>query len=437
MRILYLLAAIIGIASPISNSHAAEMLQNGKKNGLTVQDILLLTLQNDQRIAAARYNIEIARADLSDAKSYFRPKINGIGRVAVNKVPDRLGFFGNTAEDGKSIYGGVEVEQQVLSFGRYSAMMGEGRAGVDQARYQLQAEENEILMEAVRAYLDYARTKKTYTAYTDYAADMADLLKRTKDKFDNQLIGRSEYLLVRSRWQQARANVTSTENDITRAYQRLAKLINKRQFDITADQVAFYQGNTPKTLALAIDQAQENDPRLKAAREISKAKKNAAQLAKANLHPKISLQGSVVRGKLEQRQTGEAIVGLNVELPIYNGGSGKARLRRAKSDASRAQALLSDEVANSEERVTAAWKILNSQIESEKMWLEAFQAETQAVDELKKEVDTQIRSLIVLLEAREQLVTAEVNAIAATYSRLTAGYELLTAMGKLPQLINP
>ncbi|WND03043.1 TolC family protein [Temperatibacter marinus] len=411
---------------------------------LSLKRVLELTLENDQRIEAARFGIDMARHDLSDAKSFYRPKISGIGRLSVNDRPTLVqqsitGAEQRLDQDGTSYYGGLEVSQNIYGFGRYAALIGKNKAAIEQNRYHLKMTEQEALLEAIFAYLDYGSALARHKAFEAYSADMRDLVKRTKDKFDNQLIGRGEFMLVRSRLQQAKASLNTNKISTTRAFQRLAKLINKQDFDINVQQFPTYERFLPKTLNEAIDRSQEYDPRVKAAQELVKIKQLEAKYSKAQSHPQISLSASVVRGQgqLEERSTQEAVVGLNLSMPLYDGGSTRSKTRRAKSATNQANALLVDEVASAEERVTAAWKIYESLQVSELTWAKAYDAEMKAVEEIKQEVDNQLSSLIVLLEAREQLVQTEVNKISSVYEKLKSGYELLTYSGKLTDLLKP
>lgn len=407
-----------------------------KVTKLNLKDVLALTMQNDQRIEAARFSLKMAREDVKDARSYYRPKLSGVGSISYSEVPV-VNFFGNTSRDGLNYYGGIQLSKELLSFGRYSSQLRQTKAGVKQSTQELRVTESDVMLETIESYLDYSRTLRAKAIFQAYANDMEELLKRTKDKFDNQLIGKSEYLLVRSRLQQARANISNNESAITRAYERLSTLINRDRYSIIGDPINFYEALLPATLEQAVISALDADPRIKATKALVEAKSEAANYAKASLHPKVTLQAGYTRGEIEGQKTGEAIVGMNVELPLYDGGTGWASMRRARSDASRARAMLTEETYNSEERVTAAWKIYNSIKRNEQSWLDALDAEKEAVAEIQKEVDNEIRSLVVLLETREQLMEAEINANGATYSRMLAGYELLVASGKLSALMRP
>lgn len=423
----------LGLSSFLSTPIAAQGDQSAP---LTLKDVLALTLKNDQRIEAARYSIKMAQEDVKDARSYFRPKLNGVGNISYSEVPV-VNFFGSSTQDGMNLYGGLEVQQEVLSFGRYGSMVRQRKAGVQYNLHALEVTESDVLFEAIQAYLDYSRTLHARQIFQGYADDMRELQKRTQAKFDNQLIGRSELLLVNSRLQQALANVSSNDNSIARAFERLSKLIDQRSYHIPKEPGSLYEAFLPTSLNDAISLALQEDPRIKASIAQVEEKEQAASYAKSNLHPKVTLKAGYTRGNIEGRTTGEAIVGMNISLPIYDGGSGWSRIKRARSDASRARSLLLDERANSEERVTAAWKIYQTILRNEKSWSTALTAEKEAVAEIQKEVDSQVRSLIVLLEAREQLMQAEVNASRAKYSRLLAGYELLIASGKLKFLLAP
>lgn len=401
---------------------------------LNLRDVLGLTLDNDQRIEAARFSVKMAQEGVFNARAYYRPTVNGIGNFSVNKTK-RTNFLGTTAVDGRNLYGGVEVTQELFGFGRHSALLKESQAYVAESKHRLRVQEDEVLLEAARAYLEYAEALKVLDIRKNYADDMAALLELTQDKFDNQLVGRSEYLLVRSRYQQSQAAITSTESLVTRSFERLSKLIDMREFAVNRQPLALFVGYLPNSVEDAIAIGKAEDPYIMVARETVEAKDATVRLQKANKRPKVSLRANTYRGRIDDNPSGEDLLGLNVEMPIYSGGVNKSRIRRARSEASRSRALLRDEIANSRERIIGAWKIHQASEDTKKSWQQAFEAEAEAVNEIKAEVDNQLQSLVTLLEMQEQLVEAEISANSAGFDYLISGYELVANVGRIQQLL--
>ena len=150
--------------------------------------------------------------------------------------------------------------------------------------------------------------------------------------------------------------------------------------------------------------------------------------AQAAMLPSVTLNGSV---RVNQDFDDSASVGISVGGPIYQGGrlSSAVRESMARRDASRAGLLLA--VQQVEQNVSNAYSFLQVARASRDASERQVSAATIAFEGVREEATLGARTTLDVLNAEQELLDARANLISAQVDEVVASYTVLSAMGQL------
>jgi outer membrane protein len=185
-----------------------------------------------------------------------------------------------------------------------------------------------------------------------------------------------------------------------------------------------------------VDQALGGNFAVRAARETFKASEAAVGVAEAGLRPNVSLTGQLSRLKetdvqqLHQRDhIAEADVLFNV--PIYQGGGVSAQVRAAKESANQSRLQVDVSLREARREALTAWDTLAAtavQVNAARTSVGANEVATRGV---VRQQGVGARTLLDVLNAQQELFSANVRVVAAEHDQLAASLQLLSAVGGL------
>jgi outer membrane protein len=173
----------------------------------------------------------------------------------------------------------------------------------------------------------------------------------------------------------------------------------------------------------------------------AKARARSADLAVDDaagaLLPQVSLQGQYqyfkdqasIFSKLPTQQV-LSVTG-QMSVPIYQGGGDEATVRRAKQLRQQSVMAINGSQRDVVQSVDSAWQDYQSALTAIQTSGEAVTASQAAVDGVKQEQGAGERSVIDILNAQQELLSAQVALASARHDRVVAAYRLLSATGQL------
>ncbi len=396
---------------------------------LTLQEAVISALATDERIAAARSNLFGAEEGRVSAKSNYKPRVNAIGTYGYNAI-DQFNSSGSLQRDGQKMYGGIEVQQDLWTFGRNKAYVNKADAEINIAGYELTGTQNEVVLDTVNAYLDTRSALETLNAYTDHAANLKKLMVSTEAKHKLSLVTTTELALVASRLQQALAQLSVAKANYETRRMDLVRLIHE-DFTSLENNLNGLHVTLPQSAEDAIETALSNAPLfLKARDEMAVAKANL-DVASAARYPALTASGRWVKGRVGDIPTGDKEVGLSMNLPLYDGGLQSSKVRRAKHDLARARHAKESMERYTEQNARSAFITLNSARNVSLAWEAALAAEEKSLNGIEREVEANLEGLPYLLEAKDKMMMVRIQAIETKKRARLAEFELLTTTGSI------
>lgn len=420
------IAALLALASLA----AGAVLAPQQVAAETLNQALSAAYQYNPRLDAERARQRATDEEVSRAMSGFRPRIEANGDVSVqttNVRPDSLSE-GTTHPRGYSI----DAVQSVFSgFQTLYGVRG-AEANVRAGREQLRDIEQQVLLDAVTAYMDVVRDQAIVQARENNVRVLTKELEATRDRFAVGEVTKTDVAQAEAR----RAGSLSAL-DLARANLQSRRAVFEQVVGHPPASLAApagYEALLPRSLEEARSVAGAQHPSIVAALYEEEAARHAVDRIRGELLPEVQIEASY-QDRFESNklidETESGVVAGRVRVPIYEGGEVYARVRQAKH--THVQRLQLIELSRTEvlAQVTSAW----SQLLGAKGQLQSDQTQVQsnktALDGVREEERVGQRTLLDVLDAELELLNAEVQLSTTRRNVVVASYALLSAMGKL------
>jgi outer membrane protein len=385
---------------------------------LTLADAQRLAIQNNPRLTAAQLTAAAAAQVPKEYRAAYEPtafaSLTGVGadngsRLAAGGlnnpvVYDRLGS-------------GMTVSQMITDFGRTSNLVQSAKLRASAQDQVTESTRAQILLNVSRAYFGVLRARavlkvadQTVNArklVADQVGALAESkLKSTLDvSFANVNLAEARLLLS-----QAQSDVKGAETDLATAM----GLPNTNGFDLSEESMP---APLPDRVDDLIHDAITNRPELKDLRLQESAQLRYAKAEHASLYPSIGLVGSAgfAPAAYETVPGKYGAIGVNVNIPIFNGGLFKARHTEAELRARAAAQNTSDLELRIARDVRVSY--LNAMTAYDRLALtrQLLNHAQSAVDLAQTRYDLGLGSIVELSQAQLSVTSAQIANTAALY----------------------
>ncbi len=392
---------------------------------------LVYAYQNQPQLKAEREALKITDEGVAQAVSGFRPTANanytaGRGR---NNDNDNTWFYSNSQQRG------LTVNQPVFRGGSTVASYISAKDRVKAGRAQLEAIEQQVLLNAVIAYTDVVQKQSVLEVNQNNVDVLTRQLKATQARFDVGELTRTDIAQSQARLASAQAAERQALGDLAASQASFKRVIG---YDAPSP---ILLPPVPNILPENIDQAslwaQQQNPTLEAARHLEKATASDVNVNTGAILPAVDVQGTMSRrdnataGIFRAGNNDNDQLLLNVSIPLYQSGAEWSRARAAKNVAQQAKFNAIDTQQSVMENVNRAWQDYNTAkavIASNEQAVKAAQI---ALDGVREEHLYGTRTILDVLDTEQSFFTARVNLVSATVAEKQQAYRLLAAVGRL------
>ena len=398
----------------------------------TLEAALAQAYQNNPTLNAQRAATRVVDEGVPQALSGFRPQISAGADVGTvwSRTRSRTGIVsGGTVNP----YGyGLAVTQNVFSGFRTVNQTRSAEAQVRGARETLRNTEQNVLLDAVIAYMDVLRDGAIVELQRQNLEALREQQRATRDRFD---VGE----LTRTDVAQADARVAQAESELTAARASLNASRAAYRRDIGVDPVRLSPARpvehlVPRALEPALSAGEQQHPAIAAARHGVDAASLLVKVAEGELLPVVSIEGAVSRdfdSSPNVDNSASASLFGRLSVPIYQGGGEYSRIRQSKETLG--QRRLEADVTR--DAVRAAVVQSFGLLAAARFQVEAAQAQVNAsqiaLNGVQEEFRVGQRTTLDVLNAQAELVSARAALITAQRDRVVNSYSLLAAVGRL------
>ncbi len=399
---------------------------------LTLDEALASAYEYSPRIDAERARLRATDEEVPIAKSGYRPDIGvsaDVGYRATDTSP------GPTSERKPRGYG-VSITQPIFRGFQVTNAVSQAESIVRAGRETLRTVEQEILLEAVTAFMDVVRDQAIIRLNENNLKVLSEELKATQDRFAVGEVTRTDVAQSEARRADAVAQL-----DQARANLQTSRAAFERTVGLPATglvEPSLKMSMLPASQDEAVGIGTQENPNIVGALYNEQAARYNVDRIRGALLPQIQVEGDYTDRFGESqgiRETETAQVVGRVTVPIYQqGGIVHAQVRQAKHEhLARLQDIEQARVVV-KANVIAAWSQLlgaRAQLESAKAAVDANQT---ALTGVREEERVGQRTLIEVLNAQQELLNSQVNLVTTRRNVIVAAYGLQAALGRLDAL---
>lgn len=402
----------------------------GAATGETLQGALAKAYNNNSTLNASRAGVRVVDEEVAIAKSGYRPTVTGTveGSYTSN--------VGRSRTTGTQV--GISVRQSLFDGFRTKNGIKSAESQVFAAREGLRNSEQNILFTAVTAYMDVIRDRKIAALRKKNVAFLVEQVRSAKARFEVGEGTRTDVAQADATRSAAIAQLTAAEAQAKSSAAAYREVIGENPKDLKAASAA--TGLLPKSLENALANASEEHPAISARKFEVDANLAGVKVAEGALLPTLGVSADLRQTSSSSTNSSflnpngtnkSASVGMQLTVPIYQGGKVSAQVRQQKERLG--QARINVDVANDSVRnaVSSSWtqyQALKAGVVANKAVVAAAQL---ALDGVVEERKVGQRTTLDVLNAQGDVVNAQLNLVSSEHSVVVASYAILQATGRL------
>lgn len=403
-------------------------------------EVYHLAQANDPTYQSAHYTLLAAEQKIPQARAGLLPVVSLNGNDNVNRISSQ---FGNTPEVKRDINAWtwtLQLTQPLIRAQNLYAYK-ESESIVDQARAEFSVAEQDLILRVAQAYFDVLVAQSSIDVADAQLHAAEEQMALAKRSFELGKTAITDVHEAKSRADLARSQRIAANNDLNSKRAELEKAVG----DVPETLVPLLPEKIipnpqPDDVKAWVAQARENNPAVKAPRAALAAAETEISRNRAEHLPTLDLVASYGQNYSSgtpnlpndfSTQATSSQAGLQLTVPIYAGGATSSKVVEAIANRDKAAAQLEEakrKAATDAKQAYAA--IVNG--------LAQIQALESAVDSSKSAVHGNqvgyklgIHINIDVLNAEQQLYTAQRDLIKARYDTLFQGLKLKAAAGEL------
>ena len=262
-------------------------------------------------------------------------------------------------------------------------------------------------------------------------------LEQVQQRFDVGLVAITDVLESQAAYDSSTVSVINAEGLQSTAYEPLIRLTNQQIMEVNGLAEDFPVKNPePQNIEAWVNAALQNNYSLKAAKERLHSAEKGLKLAKSGFYPSVDAQvsyshnvtGSIsfLGDKIDQRS-----VALNVNLPIYQGGSVSSQVKAAGHNLEAAQKnldLIRSQVA---ENTRILYTAINTDVARVRARLRGIESSQSALDATQTGYEVGTRNIVDVLQAQRNLYASQLQYASARYRYVLDTLRLKQTVGTL------
>lgn len=333
---------------------------------------------------------------------------------------------------------GPDLNVPVYSGGSVKNAVKAASQRVTAGQTDLRGTESAIFSRVVAAYMDVLRSEAVAALSQNQVEVLTVNLQATADRFEIGDLTRTDVAQSESRLAVAQGDLRSARANLVSARETYIALVGAAPDHLEPPPPL---PGLPETVGDAVVSALEFNPDLISAKERAIAARYDSEVAGAGRLPTVGLfagldytdyfgtLGGPIASNFTQKET-TANAGVQVTIPLFQGGRPAARQRQAYARESAAL----EQVNGTERSVIAqvrsaweSWQAANAIIRSSEAAVAAAELSLEGV---RAENSIGNRTILDVLNAEQELLSARVQLVTARRNAYVSGFSLLAAMGR-------
>lgn len=401
----------------------------------TLREALAKAYRSNPTLTGARAQQRATDESVPIARARGLPSVNASGSYTENVIISALNF----TSPARAASASVNLTVPIYAGGAVRNSIKAADARVSAGQATLRDTEATLFSNVVAAYMDVIRDQAIVSLNLRNLRVLTVNLEATRDRFQVGDLTRTDVAQSQARLSEARSQLESAQAQLINSRETYVRLVGDPAINLEPPPPL---PNLPTSPDTAVTVALDNNPALLAAQRRRDATRFDTSVARAGRLPTISaISGynysnylgsltSGVPGIATTQVNKSAQVGVQLNVPLYQGGLPTAQVRQAQALESQSieQTIEVERNIVAQTRASyASWRASNEVIVSSQS---AVDANTLSLEGVRAENSVGNRTILEILNAEQELLNSQVNLVSARRNSYVAGFSLLAAMGQ-------
>ncbi|WP_194439419.1 outer membrane channel protein TolC [Vibrio fluminensis] len=398
----------------------------------TLADIYNQAKENDPTLLSAAASRDEAFEAINSSRASLLPQIGLSAGYDINR-----GERNDFDNDSDGWNAGINFTQELYNRSSWITL-DTAEKGARQADAAYAAVQQALILRVSQAYFDVLRAQDNLVFVRAEKAAVGRQLEQTKQRFEVGLSAITDVHDAQAQYDSVLADEVLAENDLVNSYEGLREITGQEHSNLDVlDTKRFSASKTAQTIDALLSEAQQKNLSLLSAR-ISQdiAKDNISNASSGHL-PTLNLKGGYnltdIDGDQGDNDSDNLNLGLQLEVPLYTGGSVTSATKQAEF----AYVSASQELEKTYRSVVKDVRASNNDIGASIGALRAFEqtviSAESALEATEAGFDVGTRTIVDVLDATRRLYDANKSLSNARYNYILSVLSLRQAVGTLSE----
>lgn len=425
MKKLSLALLAIGFISPARG--ASDLLQ-----------VYQQALTQDATFQAARAAQVAGQEKLPQGRALLLPSVNLSANTTHNDVDTQYSnpsFASGTRKFNTHGYT-VSLNQPLYrkqNFAQYE----QAKSAVAQSDAQFSTAQQDLIVRVAQAYFDVLLAQYNVTLAAAQKEAISEQLAQAKRSFEVGTATITDTHDAQARYDLVIAQEIAAQNDLEVKQRALEQITGRPMGELVT-----VKGEVPLVppdaggMDAAVEKALAQNPEVAAQKAALEAANQQAEIARGGHHPTLDAVATYGDNKLGGGVTGAldqtaATVGLQLNIPLFQGGATNSRVREAVANQDRARQDLEAVSRRVAQQTRQAYLGVTSGIAQVKALQQAVISNQSSLDSTKLGLEVGVRTSVDLLNSRQQMFSARRDLAQSLYNYILSRLKLEAAVGDL------
>jgi outer membrane protein len=396
-----------------------------------------LAVDSDPTLREAEQILYATREVKPQARALLLPDFRVTGDLTYQNVESEgTSNFGSfSRSDDFETYGAAAVvSQSVYNRGDWMRLRQSDNT-IAQAQAQFRDAEIELMVRTTRAYFEVLRAADAVRVGEALVAADERQLEQSQQRFEVGLVAITDVNDSQAAFDRSRANLITAENDLNNAWEALRRIVGPVSVPLArlGDRLPLAPPE-PNDINIWAETALANNFGIVAAKQAAEAARKNIEIERSGYYPSVDMQAGydIARSGAEfNTDTDTGFIGLNVNVPIYQGGAVASRTRQAGHNFRAAQDRLDQQRRAVINQVKDAFRGILSSISDVQARQAAIVSARSSLESTQAGLEVGTRTQVDVLNAQRLLFQAEFEYLSSRYNYIINGVLLHQATSTL------
>lgn len=415
---LFISAAIGSLSSSAFADTLAEVYDQAKQNDPT---LLRSAAQRDAAFEA-----------VTSSRSTLLPQINLTANYDINR-----GDRNSASNDSDGWGAGIGFTQELYKRSSWITL-DTAEKTARQADSSYAAEQQGLILRVATAYFEVLRAQDNLEFVRAEKAAVARQLEQTKQRFEVGLSAITDVHDAQAQYDAVLADEVLAENTLTNNYEGLREITGQEHSNLSIlDTDRFSASKSSESAVALVEQAQEKNLSLLAARISQDIAKDNISLESSNHLPTLNLKGGYnltdTNADSGDTETDNFNIGLQLDVPLYTGGKTTSLTKQAEYNYVAASEDLEATYRSVVKDVRAFNNNISASIGALRAYEQSVVSAQSALEATEAGFDVGTRTIVDVLDSTRRLYDANKNLSDARYNYILSVLQLRQAVGTLSE----